>query len=243
MLPRALQESGVKVQPNGAPSYQLKTFKYNSHYWILKFLSDAPVPSRILDIGTAGGYLGQILKQQGHSLIGVENDSCVAESAQGYYNHIHVANVENFTLPYQNEFDFMVFADVLEHLRDPSAVLRNSLPALKRTGQVIVSVPNVANLIIRMSLLAGRFEYADRGIMDRSHLRFFTLSTLKQMLSACGLVAVDIVAAPIPVQLVFPITDSKWFAPLHELHQCIVSIRKPLFAYQFIIKARRKDDM
>lgn len=241
MFSRALQESRVKQREDGAPSYQLKRFKYNSHYWILKLLSQAKVPSRMLDVGTSEGYLGAILKQQGHFLVGVENDHKSAEKARSHYDNFHVENVEDFSFPYQNEFDYILFADVLEHLRDPAAVLQRSLRSLKKTGQIILSVPNVANFIIRLSLLAGRFEYADRGIMDRSHLRFFTLSTLKQMLSECGLVAVDIAAAPIPVQLVLPLTDTKFFSPLHEFHHMMVRIRKPLFAYQFIARAVLKE--
>ena len=78
-----------------------------------------------------------------------------------------MANIEDFDFPYKEEFDFILFADVLEHLKDPKIVLQRSLPALKRTGEIIVSVPNIANIVIRLSLLTGRFDYCDRGILDR----------------------------------------------------------------------------
>jgi len=227
----------VNDRQDGVPAYQLKRFKYNSHYWILKLLSEAMVPSRVLDVGTADGYLGAILKEQGHFVVGVENELNFAEKARRHYDRLHVADVEQFDFSQELEFDYILFADVLEHLRDPATVLKKSLCSLKKTGQIILSVPNAANIVVRLNLLAGRFEYTDKGIMDRSHLRFFTSSTLKQMLRECGLNAVDILASPIPVQLVLPFTDKKWFAPLHELHQLMVCIRKPLFAYQFIARA------
>jgi SAM-dependent methyltransferase len=224
---------------DGSP-YQLKRFKYNSHDWILRWLSEASVPSRILDVGAADGYLGAILKQRGHFVAGVENDPDAAAKAQGHYDDFQVANVEEFDFPYRDEFDYILFADVLEHLRDPARVLKKSLTSLKRSGQIILSVPNIANVVMRLSLLAGRFNYADRGIMDRTHLRFFTLATLKRTLEECGLGVVEIAASPLPVQLVWPFTDAKWFAPMHELHYLLVRMRMPLFAYQFIVRSARR---
>jgi len=71
--------------------YQLKDFKYNSHYWILKLLSEAKQPLRILDIGTADGYLGAILKDRGHYLVGVENDEALAIRARCHYNQFYLS--------------------------------------------------------------------------------------------------------------------------------------------------------
>lgn len=232
----------MRDRADGSP-YRLKRFKYNSHDWILRWLSRAKVPSRILDVGAADGYLGAILKRRGHFVVGVENDPLAAARARGCYDEFHLADVEKFPFPYRHEFDYILFADVLEHLREPAAVLKKSLPSLKANGQIILSVPNLANIVMRLSLLAGRFDYADRGIMDRTHLRFFTLSTLKKMLNDCGLDIAELAASPLPVQLVWPVTDAKWFAPLHELHYMLVRMRKPLFAYQFIARAAPQRDM
>ena len=169
----------MRRQEPGPVPYALKRFKYNSHYWVLKFLSAAERPLRILEVGTADGYLGAILKNSGHSLVGVEQDIPAAEQARAYYDCFHVADIESFEFPYLEEFDFILFADVLEHVRDPIRVLQRSLPTLKKTGELIISLPNVANIVIRLSLLVGRFDYCERGILDRTHLRFFTLSGLK----------------------------------------------------------------
>jgi 2-polyprenyl-3-methyl-5-hydroxy-6-metoxy-1,4-benzoquinol methylase len=203
----------------------------------LEFLSRAKRPSRILDVGAANGYLGAILKERRHYLVGVEREGALADEAKGHYDVFHHTDIEDFDFPYRDEFDCVLFADVLEHLRDPAAVLRRSLPCLKKTGHIIVSVPNIANFVIRMSLLFGRFEYHERGILDRTHLRFFTLASLKRMLNECGCDIIETVATPIPVQLVIPVTNHKLFAPLHEFHYLIVRMWKRLFAYQFVLRA------
>ncbi|MBI2534431.1 MAG: class I SAM-dependent methyltransferase [Deltaproteobacteria bacterium] len=217
--------------------YQFKKFKYNSHYRILKILSQTDRRLRILDVGTADGYLGAVLKARGHWLAGVEREGDSAERAKSHYDAFHYADIEKFDFPYSAEFDYILFADVLEHLRDPEAVLRRSLPCLKKDGEVIVSVPNIANLVVRLSLLFGRFDYRDRGILDRTHLRFFTLSSLNRMLKNCGCDLLDVAATPIPVQLAVAATDHKLFAPLHEFHYLLVRMWRTLLAYQFVVRA------
>ena len=220
-----------------SPHYALKPFKYNSHYWVLKFLSAAAPPMRILDVGTADGYLGAILKEWGHSLVGVEQDMVAAERARSRYDAFHVANIEDFNFPYKEEFDFILFADVLEHLKDPILVLRRALPTLKKTGEVIVSIPNVANIVIRLSLLTGRFDYCDHGILDRTHLRFFTLSSLRKMMQEASYRVFEVAPTPLPFQLVAPITENNVFIPFHETHYLLVRLWKTLFAYQFVVRA------
>jgi 2-polyprenyl-3-methyl-5-hydroxy-6-metoxy-1,4-benzoquinol methylase len=226
----------VTEQASRSSPYELKQFKYNSHYWVLKFLP-AGARLRILDVGTADGYLGAILKERGHSVVGIEENAAAAENARVHYDSFCLANIGEFDFPYREEFDRILFADVLEHLADPALVLRRSLPALKKTGEVIVSLPNIANIVIRLSLLAGRFDYCERGILDRTHLRFFTLSSLKAMLREASCRILEVAPTPLPIQLVVPMTQSKIFAPLHEFHYLLVRLWKTLFAYQFVVRA------
>ena len=115
----------LAVQP-----YQFKKFKYNSHYRILKILSRANRRLRILDVGTADGYLGAVLKAQGHWLAGVEREGESAARAKSHYDDFHYADIEKFDFPYREEFDYILFADVLEHLRDAPAAVRWDLPEL-----------------------------------------------------------------------------------------------------------------
>jgi SAM-dependent methyltransferase len=217
--------------------YEFKPFKYSSHYWILDALREEKEPVRILDVGTASGYLGKIWRGGGHYVAGIEYDPAAAEKAREYYDAFQVADIETFAFPYRREFDYIVFADVLEHLRDPAAVLERCIPALKESGRIIISVPNIANWIVRLSLLLGKFDYMDRGILDRTHLRFFTLRSLKQLMSEVSCEVLEAIPTPLPVQLVLPFTGSKFFAPLHEAHYALTRCWKTFFAYQFVIVA------
>jgi SAM-dependent methyltransferase len=217
--------------------YEFKPFKYSSHYWILNALRGEKEPVRILDVGTASGYLGKSWRKSGHYIAGIEYDPAAAEKAREYYDAFQVADVESFAFPYRREFDYIVFADVLEHLRDPAAVLRRCLPALKESGKIVISVPNIANWIIRLGLLFGKFDYMDRGILDRTHLRFFTMRSLKQLMSEVSCQVLDLIPTPLPVQLVLPFTESKVLAPLHEAHYALTRCWETLFAYQFVVVA------
>jgi SAM-dependent methyltransferase len=217
--------------------YEFKPFRYSSHYQILKLLEHETNPVKILDVGTASGYLGKILKERGHHVTGVEKYAATAEKAKHYYDSFELADIETFAFPYQREFDYILFADVLEHLRDPAAVLRTCIPALKEDGKLIISVPNIANFLIRLNLLFGKFDYMDRGILDRTHLRFFTLRSLKIMMNDVSCKVLDVIPTPLPVQIVLPFTEKKFFAPLHEIFYVLTRGWKTAFAYQFVIMA------
>jgi len=217
--------------------YGLKSFKYSSHYWVLKLLSAESGPLRILDVGTSDGYIGAMLQGRGHYVVGIERHGETAEKARQHYDSFHVGDIEQFEFPYREEFDYILFADILEHLRDPTTVLRRSLPSLRESGKIIVSVPNIANFVIRLCLLFGRFDYMDRGILDTTHLRFFTLTSLKKMMLEASCRIIEVVPTPLPVQTVFPVTEKRVFAPLHEAHYALVRLWKTMFAYQFVVKA------
>jgi SAM-dependent methyltransferase len=220
-----------------SPVYEFKPFKYSSHYWILKILEPEKERLKILDVGTASGYLGKILRGKGHSVSGIEGDAAAAEKAKGHYDSFQLADLESCEFPFRREFDYILFADVLEHLRDPAAVLRKCLPALKESGKIIISVPNVANFVVRLSLLFGRFDYMDRGILDRTHLRFFTLRSLNKMLSEVSCRALRVVPTPLPWQIVLPFTGKKWFAPLHEGLYVLTRCWKTGLGYQIVVAA------
>lgn len=217
--------------------YEFKPFKYSSHYWILNALRGEKKPVRILDAGTAGGYLGKVWRGNGHYVAGIEFDAATGEKARQYYDIFEIANLEDYPFPARWEFDYIVFADVLEHLRDPATVLRRCIPSLRQSGKIIISVPNIANWLIRLSLLFGKFDYMDRGILDRTHLRFFTAKSLKQLMKEVSCEVEEIIPTPLPFQLVLPFTGNKIFAPFHEAHYALTRCWKSLFAYQFVVVA------
>jgi len=129
----------------------------------------------------------------------------------------------------------------LEHLKNPLEVLRQLTASLKQDGAVIVSLPNVANLYIRLSLLLGRFDYQDRGILDRTHLHFFTRKSFLQFLQCAGLEPEELTATPIPLPLVVPKHyQGRLFAAVHAVNARLARRWPTLFGYQFVAVARKR---
>lgn len=169
----------------GASPYRLKDDPHSSHSVILARLGDGR-GRKALDVGAADGFLSERLTAQGWSVTALERDPVLAARAHGRCKEVVVADLEAAPPMLNGPFETIVYGDVLEHLSEP----RTALVALNRTlapgGTVIVSVPNVAHLWMRLSLMLGRFDYTDRGILDRTHLRFFTHKSIRRMFEALG---------------------------------------------------------
>jgi len=163
-----------------------------SHAQILELVGGN---KRVLDIGCATGYLARALVAQGCTVSGVEYEADAAEQARPTLDRLLVGDLEELDLVEffgRDQFDALVFGDVLEHLRDPLSVLRKARPLLARGGCVVISVPNIAHGAARLALLKGRWEYRQLGLLDTTHLRFFTLASLREMLREAGLAAVEV---------------------------------------------------
>jgi 2-polyprenyl-3-methyl-5-hydroxy-6-metoxy-1,4-benzoquinol methylase len=144
----------------------------------------------VLDVGCARGNVGSILATQFNCIVsGIELDPNAAELAKKIYHEVVVGDVEDssaFEQLRHGPFDVIVFGDVLEHLRQPEIVLRASRSLLKKGGFALIALPNVVTLRLRLRFLLGQFEYTDQGIMDRTHLRFFTLKSARELILAAG---------------------------------------------------------
>ena len=149
---------------------------------------------QILDVGCGSGTLGRLLKENGNYVEGITISEEEAQIAGEKLDNLYVLDIENDLSPIRKKYDFIIFADVLEHLRDPWGVLKNFKSCLTEQGKIIISVPNIATWSIRFSLMLGKFEYKDTGLMDISHLRFFTLKTCREMVQKAGyaITAVDV---------------------------------------------------
>lgn len=148
--------------------------------------------SKVLEIGTASGYLGEYLVAEKKCEVwGVEPVLDVYEDAQtcGYFKLFNT-NVEQFLLSAEiagQQFDCILLGDVLEHMVDPLAVLQVLRQHLKPEGIMVVSLPNIAHYSTRFHLLSGKWDMADAGILDRTHLRFFTKKTASEMFEKAAL--------------------------------------------------------
>jgi 2-polyprenyl-3-methyl-5-hydroxy-6-metoxy-1,4-benzoquinol methylase len=122
-------------------------------------------------------------------VFGVEINPDAASRLEGVYADYWIGDVEQVNLPAGIEaFDCIVFADVLEHLRDPWSTLKRYLQLLKPRGEIVVSIPNVRNIALLYNLvLRGRWHYEDSGLLDRTHLRFFTRVEILELLADAGL--------------------------------------------------------
>lgn len=147
-----------------------------------------------LDIGCGEGGLGRALKAaQSGTVVGIEIDPQAAVEAARHYDRVFTADMDVFAPHFAPEqFDHIVCADVLEHLRDPWGVLARLRPCLRKDGSLIASIPNIGNVETLRQLLQGRFDYVDWGIMDQSHLRFFTRHGITEMFDGAGYGVTDI---------------------------------------------------
>ncbi|HEY6894470.1 MAG TPA: class I SAM-dependent methyltransferase, partial [Rhodanobacteraceae bacterium] len=144
--------------------------------------------ARVLDVGCASGYLAEQYAARGCRVFGIESDAANAERARRFCEHVVVGDIENASdraeLP--APFDFVVFGDVLEHLRDPWTVLAQTRALLADDARVIISIPNIAHWSARREIALGRFPYAESGLFDRTHLRFFTLASARELAQTAG---------------------------------------------------------
>ncbi len=149
---------------------------------------------RVLDVGCATGYLDRVLVEMGCVVTGLEANGEAAALARQYCEEVVNADVEQFdwkrTLG-ETRFDVILFGDVLEHLKDPGSVLRAARDFLSPEGYVVASIPNVAHASVRIQLLQGVFQYRSLGLLDETHLRFFTFHSIKEMFDRAGYVIVD----------------------------------------------------
>jgi 2-polyprenyl-3-methyl-5-hydroxy-6-metoxy-1,4-benzoquinol methylase len=192
----------------------------------------------VLDVGTASGTLARFCSGLGFVLRGIEPNEKLAKEASAYYSAIINKTLEQTPETFLMGHDVVVCADVLEHLVDPGGQLKHLVTLQPDRSVFIISLPNIANIWIRLNLLFGRFEYSERGILDRTHLHFFTLKTLRSFLFAAGLKIIRLEATPIPLDLLNPFFSQnilgKW---IYAALAYLTTIWPSLLGYQFILKA------
>ncbi len=193
--------------------------KHGAHEKVLVFVGSG---KKVLEIGCATGYLSAKMKENGCSVIAVESQREAAEEAKRNGINVIVGDgeeLEGLGLE-KNSFDVMLFADVLEHMKRPEEALRTVRELLKPGGYVVVSIPNIAYWTQRLKHLMGNWDYTKTGIMDETHLRFYTLKTARELLEKAGYRIIEMDYTP-------------WKPALYFL----TKIWPSLLAYQFIFKA------
>lgn len=217
--------------------YPIKLSKYSSHSKIAMFLNSEIKLNEsvsILDIGCSKGELRDLIKANPIRYLGVEPFVEDFQSAKIKGLEVINCSAEDAVIQIKEKFEFIVFADVLEHLQDPGAVLQSCHGLLKSKGKIIISIPNIAHFSTRVTLLLGQRNYTDRGILDRTHLRFFTKKSFRTEIVDCGFTAVKFASTPIPLEALFPRLNRHLFHFLDNLMYLPTLLYPRIFGYQHI---------
>jgi 2-polyprenyl-3-methyl-5-hydroxy-6-metoxy-1,4-benzoquinol methylase len=198
--------------------------------------------ARILDVGCGAGALSAGLRAAGAGyLAGVELEPRAATSARNVVDTLVEGNILDCPLPFSpGEFDYLVFADVLEHLPDPDRALERCLPYLAPNGRVVVSVPNMRFYLVLLRLIVGRWSYTDSGVRDRTHLRIFTRHSLQRMLLRHGLRIERLNRNFRVVEDQSQIGRAGALAPRVARATIAPALFPDLMAYQYVVLARRR---
>lgn len=146
--------------------------------------------TRVLDIGADSGILSMVLKKTGKNVIidAIEPNKDACALLENHYRKVYNGYVQDYIdVIDSGDYDYIVLADVLEHLEDPLDFLNSLQKNIRHKTTILVSIPNIAFGAVRLELLCGNFDYADFGLLDRTHLRFFTLKTIKTMMANANL--------------------------------------------------------
>lgn len=219
--------------------YAIKHSDYSSHTVIPKLLGRGE-GRRLLDVGCADGEMTARFAQAGWVVTGIEPDQEDAQAARQRGVEVLQLPLEEALSRLSSSFDAIVLADVLEHCVNPWQQLAAVMDHCEPNGQVIISLPNIAHVVPRLQVLLGRFDYEERGILDRTHLRFFTRKTALNLVAGAGLLVDSITYTPTPVELVFPhIEEARVGRELLAWNARLAKMAPKLLGYQFVMSCRK----
>ena len=212
--------------------YAFKEGDGSSHTLILDMIRDLP-PSRVLDLGCSAGVLSQEIRDHGHYVVGV--DAFDLPGVKDRTDEFHVVNLDE-GLPEEigDGFDVVVAGDVIEHLARPMEMLDSIHDKLRPGGQLVLSVPNFGHWYPRLRVLFGTFGYDRRGILDDTHLRFFTRSTLRRAVRSAGFDILEEHSTGLPLGAVGAGGSASRL--VRWLDRLLVRLRPTLFGYQNVMR-------
>jgi 2-polyprenyl-3-methyl-5-hydroxy-6-metoxy-1,4-benzoquinol methylase len=187
-----MDETPAKTEAAPPHAFKYTEFQDDPTSTHAKIVSLVPPATRVLEFGCATGYMSEVLKNRlGCTVVGVEIDRDAAALAEQHTERVIVGDAEKIDYAAElagEEFDVVLFADVLEHLKEPADVLRRVRPFVAENGVVVASIPNIAHASVRLALLGGEFRYREWGLLDDTHLRFFTRASIQDLFEETGYV-------------------------------------------------------
>ena len=196
--------------------------------------------SRILDVGCGGGSLGKILTASGHLVDGITISDEEYNLASELLNNVYLYNLET-GLPNEmlhSQYDYVICSHVLEHIVYPDKLLKDIYEVLKPGGILVVALPNLMHYKSRLKLITGNFVYEDAGIWDNTHVKWYTFSSAKKLLTNYGF---SIELATVTGELPFNSVFSKILSPSirNRIFAILIKISNGFFGYQILIRAKK----
>jgi SAM-dependent methyltransferase len=233
-----LRPKGSSITDSRADRYVLKDFRGSSHRILASWIRELPQGVRLLELGPGGGHVARLVRRSDLAWKGLESSVECLPALVEVLDGGAIVDLEAMPrLP--RSFDAVLAADSLEHLTDPRQMLELIHQALAPGAPLIISVPNIANLYVRVNLLFGRFPYADRGLLDRSHRVFFTRAFLRRLLARTGFRIDREAVSTIPLPLVWPRLPRCVLEPLALTLEGATRLLPTLLGYQCLVVARR----
>ncbi len=220
--------------------YPIKHSKDSSHDYARRMVGSN---QEVLDIGCGEGVLASEIKHHGNRVTGIDLLPRVEHQGalEQYFSADLDKGIQHVIQALEGKrFDRVLLLDILEHLHRPEAILVECHHVLGPSGQLIVSLPNVANITVRAMLLFGRFNYTERGLLDRTHLRFFTRKTARRLLEENGYCVLREEATVMPIELVLNLSPENFLLKFsNRLLGLITRVLPGLFGYQVVLMARK----
>jgi len=214
-------------------NYSYKPFHFSSHNKLIEMTESN---KKVLDIGCSSGYIAAKLKEKNCTVFGIDNNKQALETAKKYCKKVFLMDISKAKII--GKYNIIILGDVIEHLPEPTHFLKRLKKNLKTDGYILISVPNIANIITRVNLFLGKFDYTDKGILDKTHLRFFTKKTLKNTIKEAGYKLVKLDSTPIPIFLALPSLPKRFAVQIYKILNLLNMVYPNLFAYQFVAKIK-----
>lgn len=223
--------------------YPRKWGTRSSHQLVLSIVGRCE-GKRALDIGCARGHLLDELSSRGWSCIGIDSDPSDVAICRSKGLSVLEMNLAAEVPLNLGCFDLVILADVLEHFAEPERLLESLHKILNPGATIVVSVPNIAHISVRLQLLIGRFRYTSRGILDRTHVRFFTKQSIMECLIASGFGIRQSLSSAVPLELVWPaIAKFRIGRLFSQFNDLLPILWRGGFTYQFIVEAQPRTDL
>jgi SAM-dependent methyltransferase len=227
---------GMAATAESISRYQFKASRYSSHTLLLAEFPEHGEGRRVLDVGCAIGYLSEILAQRGFAVTSIDWPNSPHPPTVEFAG----ADLDDGLPPLRGQFDYVICADVLEHLRAPVELLKECHARLAPGGILVGSLPNSGHAYFRWNVLMGRFPQHQRGLFDSTHLHFYTWEGWTGLLGRAGFQVESVRCSGVPVSLAFP----RWQGSLAVRVMEWLSFQaartwKTMWAYQFIVRTRK----